>query len=150
MHDTPKKSWFDRAERAFSSGCIRVDKPFELAELLLDDSARWNQAQVEEATNRGKTRTLVLRRPVPLLVLYWTVDVDEQGQVRFKQDIYNNDRIVLEELERPLTNSSTYASIRAARASRPGAGRAHSETTREARGGTPEASAGTTPDLATL
>jgi len=131
MHDTPKKSWFDRSERAFSSGCIRVDKPLELAELLLDDPKRWTQAQVGEAIDRGSTRTLVLRKPVPLLILYWTVDVDEQGQVRFKQDIYNSDRLVLDELRK---RSGNYGSIRAARDGRPAAGQATSETTKEAHG----------------
>jgi murein L,D-transpeptidase YcbB/YkuD len=131
MHDTPKKSWFDRNERAFSSGCIRVDKPLELAELLLDDSKRWSQAQVEAAIDRGSTRTLILRKPVPVLILYWTVDVDEQGQVRFKQDIYNNDRLVLDELRK---SSGNYGSIRAARDGRPAAGQATSETTKEAHG----------------
>ena len=131
MHDTPKKSWFDRSERAFSSGCIRVDKPLELAELLLDDPKRWSQAQVESAIDRGSTRTLMLRKPVPVLILYWTVDVDEQGQVRFKQDIYNNDRLVLDELRK---RSGNYGSIRAARDGRPSAGQATSETTKEAHG----------------
>lgn len=131
MHDTPKKSWFDRSERAFSSGCIRVDKPLELAELLLDDPKRWTQAQVEEAIGRGSTRTLVLRKPVPVLILYWTVDVDDQGQVRFKPDIYNKDRIVLDELRKRAGN---YGSIRAARGGRPAAEQATSETTKEAHG----------------
>lgn len=131
MHDTPKKSWFDRSERAFSSGCIRVDKPLELAELLLDDPKRWTQARVEEAIDRGSTRTLVLRKPVPVLILYWTVDVDEQGRVRFKQDIYNNDRFVLDELGK---RSGNYGSIRAARDGRPAAGQATSDTTKEAHG----------------
>jgi murein L,D-transpeptidase YcbB/YkuD len=131
MHDTPKKSWFDRSERAFSSGCIRIDKPLELAELLLDDPKRWSQAQVEAAIDRGSTRTLILRKPVPVLILYWTADVDEQGQVRFKQDIYNNDRLVLDELRK---SSGNYGSIRAARDGRPAAGQATSETTKEAHG----------------
>ena len=131
MHDTPKKSWFDRTERAFSSGCIRVDKPLELAELLLDDPQRWTQAQVGEAIDRGNTRSLVLRKPIPLLVLYWTVDADEQGEVRFKPDIYNNDRIVLDELRKPL---GSYGSIRAARDGRAAAEQAKSRITQEAHG----------------
>jgi len=66
-----------------------------------------------------------------LLILYWTVDVDEQGQVRFKQDIYNKDRLVLDELRK---RSGNYGSIRAARDGRPAAGQATSETTKEAHG----------------
>jgi len=73
-----------------------VEKPLELAELLLDDPQRWTQAQVGNAIGQGKTRTLLLKKPIPVLVLYWTVDVDEKGQVRFKPDIYDRDRLVLD------------------------------------------------------
>ena len=128
IHDTPKKAYFDRTERAFSSGCIRVEKPLELAELLLDDPQRWTTAQVEGAIGQGKTRTLMLRKPVPVLVLYWTVDVDEQGRVRFKPDIYDKDRLVLDELRKP---SKTYATIRAARTGRVPAAEETTETTSE-------------------
>lgn len=128
MHDTPKKAYFERTERAFSSGCIRVEKPLELAELLLDDPQRWTQAQVSEAIGQGKTRTLLLKKPVPVLVLYATVDVDEQGRVRFKPDIYDKDRLVLEELRKP---SKSYGTIRAARSGRVPAAEATSETTSE-------------------
>jgi len=128
LHDTPKKSYFDRPERAVSSGCIRVDRPLELAELLLDDPQRWTRQKFEQAIDRGATRTLVLRKPVPVLLMYWTVDVDERGQVRFKQDVYKKDRLVLDELRKP---SRSYGSIRAARSSRAPAAEATSETTKE-------------------
>jgi murein L,D-transpeptidase YcbB/YkuD len=128
MHDTPKKAYFERTERAFSSGCIRVDKPLELAELLLDDPQRWTQAQVSDAIGQGKTRTLLLKKPIPVLVLYWTVDVDEKGKVRFKPDVYDRDRLVLDELRKP---SRSYATIRAARSGRVPSTEATSETTSE-------------------
>ena len=130
MHDTPKKAYFERTERAFSSGCIRVEKPLELAELLLDDPERWTQAQVQGAIGKGGTRTLMLRKPVPVLVLYWTADVDEHGQVRFTPDIYDKDRLVLDELRKP---SRSYGSIRAARSGPAPAAEATSETTSEDR-----------------
>lgn len=128
MHDTPKKAYFERTERAFSSGCIRVEKPLELAELLLDDPQRWTQAQVSDAIGQGKTRTLLLKKPIPVLVLYWTVDVDEKGRVRFKPDVYDRDRLVLDELRKP---SRSYATIRAARSGRVPSTEATSETTSE-------------------
>jgi len=84
MHDTPKKAYFDRPERRVQLGLHPREKPLELAELLLDDPQRWTQAQVGDAIGQGKTRTLLLKKPIPVLVLYWTVDVDEKGQVRFK------------------------------------------------------------------
>ncbi len=102
MHDTPKKAWFDRSERAFSSGCIRVDKPMELAALLLADSERWSQEKIKSAIDQGRTRTVVLNRPVPVLILYWTVDVNEQGGILFKRDVYDQDRLVLQEMRKPV------------------------------------------------
>jgi murein L,D-transpeptidase YcbB/YkuD len=118
MHDTPKKAYFGRTERAFSSGCIRVDKPIELAELLLDDPQNWSQEQIQAAIGKGGTRTVLLRRPVPVLVLYWTVDVDAHGRVTFKTDVYDQDRLVLQEMRKPAVFRG---SIRTARGSRPSA-----------------------------
>ncbi|MCU0766095.1 MAG: L,D-transpeptidase family protein [Gammaproteobacteria bacterium] len=116
MHDTPKKAYFGRAERAFSSGCIRIDKPLELAELLLDDPKNWSREQIEAAIAKGGTRTVMLRKQVPVLILYWTVDVDDHGRVTFKNDVYDQDRLVLNEMRKPAVFRG---SIRTARGSRP-------------------------------
>ena len=72
LHDTPSKSLFDKDERTFSSGCIRVQKAFELAELVLNDPVRWNRAALDAAVATKKTQTVNLARPVPVLILYWT------------------------------------------------------------------------------
>ena len=98
LHDTPKKSLFDKPERAFSSGCIRIEHPIDLAELLLDSAPRWDRDRILAAIDSKTTRTVFLARPVPILLLYWTVDFDEAGHVGFKKDIYERDRAVLEGL----------------------------------------------------
>jgi len=98
LHDTPSKSLFDRADRAFSSGCIRVEKPFELAELLLKDPETWNREEIEKAIESGKTRTVFLPKPVPVLLFYWTVEIGPDGEVHFKKDLYGRDEAVLEGL----------------------------------------------------
>ena len=98
LHDTPKKSLFDKPERAFSSGCIRIENPIELAELLLDDGNRWGRERIQAVIDTKHTRTVFLPRPVPVLLLYWTVSVDAGGRVGFKKDIYERDRTVLEGL----------------------------------------------------
>jgi murein L,D-transpeptidase YcbB/YkuD len=100
MHDTPHKELFANEDRTFSSGCIRLEKPFELAELLLDDPVRWNSEGIMEAVDSGKTRIVKLPRPVTILLLYVTVEVDKDGIVFFKRDPYNRDRAVLEGLGR--------------------------------------------------
>jgi murein L,D-transpeptidase YcbB/YkuD len=99
LHDTPNKRLFDKPERAFSSGCIRIEYPLELAELLLDDQTRWNRERLTAAIDSRVTRTVFLPRPVPILLLYWTVFFDEAGRVGFKRDIYDRDAAVLEALK---------------------------------------------------
>lgn len=98
LHDTPKKELFDKPERAFSSGCIRIENPINLAELLLDDGSRWTRDRIQAAIDTKSTRTVFLPRPVPTLLLYWTVSFDEAGRIGFKKDIYERDRAVLEGL----------------------------------------------------
>ena len=69
LHDTPARALFDHTDRAFSSGCIRVEKPLELAELLLNDPEKWNREEIKKAIDSGKTRTVFLPEPVPVLLL---------------------------------------------------------------------------------
>jgi murein L,D-transpeptidase YcbB/YkuD len=101
LHDTPSKSLFERNERAFSSGCIRIENPYQFAELLLDDSKQWNREAILEAIDSNETRTVSLPRPITVLLLYWTVDFDEEGNTVFKQDIYDRDAAVLSGLQQP-------------------------------------------------
>ena len=103
LHDTPSKSLFDSTDRAFSSGCIRVEKPFELAELLLNDPEKWNREEIKKAIESGKTRTVFLPEPIPVLLLYWTVEVSPDGAVYFKKDLYGRDEDVLEGLNGEFT-----------------------------------------------
>jgi murein L,D-transpeptidase YcbB/YkuD len=91
LHDTPSRSLFDKDERAFSSGCIRVEKPFELVEKLLADPA-WDAAGLQRAVDTTQTRTVRLASPVRLLLIYWTVDEEDDGRVVFKRDIYDRDQ----------------------------------------------------------
>ncbi len=95
LHDTPSKSLFERTERAFSSGCIRIEHPFRLAELLLDDPDTWNQETIRKAIDAAQTRKVSLPRPVTVILLYWTVAADGYGDVTFKQDLYDRDAAVL-------------------------------------------------------
>lgn len=101
LHDTPSQSLFNRSERTFSSGCIRVQKIMELAELLLDDAA-WDQAAIASVIAKQTTKRVSLRESVPIYLVYWTVEVQEDGSVDFKRDPYQRDSALLEALERPL------------------------------------------------
>ena len=101
LHDSPAKSLYERDARTFSSGCIRVEKPFELAELVLGDPVRWNQASIKAAIASGKTQTVNLAKPVPVLILYWTAQPRPDGQVIFRNDVYSRDTATLRALDAP-------------------------------------------------
>lgn len=101
LHDTPASRLFLPAQRAFSSGCIRLEAPLALAELLLDDPLRWSAPAIETALADGTTRTLTVRRHVPVLVLYFTAEADADGTVHFRRDLYGRDPRVLNALRAP-------------------------------------------------
>ena len=103
LHDTPTKSLFDKDERTFSSGCIRVEKAFELAELVLNDPAQWNQQTMAEVVATKKMQTVNLAKPVPVLILYWTAQPRPDGQVIFRNDVYGRDKPTLAALNAPFT-----------------------------------------------
>jgi murein L,D-transpeptidase YcbB/YkuD len=90
LHDSPAKSLYERDQRTFSSGCIRVERPFELAELVLGDP-QWNRQKIDEVIATKQTRTVNLKKPVPVLILYWTAQPRPDGQVVFREDIYGRD-----------------------------------------------------------
>ena len=102
LHDTPSKHLFGRAERAFSAGCIRVENPFEFAEILLGRDG-WTQERFKAVLDSGDTKTAFLSEPLPVLLLYWTAQVDEDGVVQFFQDIYDRDQPVADALNARFT-----------------------------------------------
>ena len=95
IHDTPSKSLFERADRTFSSGCIRTEEPFELAEILLGDPDKWNSESFKKILDSGRTQSIRLPKPVPVLLFYWTASARPDGIVRFKRDPYDRDAEVL-------------------------------------------------------
>jgi murein L,D-transpeptidase YcbB/YkuD len=101
LHDTPSQALFERERRAFSSGCIRTERPLELVELLLASPDRWSGALINAAVASGTTRTIRLPKPIPVLILYWTVDRDAQGAIVFKPDPYSRDPTLVKALDRP-------------------------------------------------
>ena len=87
LHDTPARSLFATDLRAFSHGCIRLEKPEALAVALTG----WTPAEIEAGIATGKETTIRLPRPVPVYVHYWTAFVAEDGHVEFRRDIYGRD-----------------------------------------------------------
>jgi murein L,D-transpeptidase YcbB/YkuD len=102
LHDTPSRELFDRPERAFSSGCIRIEDPLRLAELLLDDAAKYPRSALEGIVNSQKTQRLHLKPKIPVVILYATASIDADGKVLFYRDIYDRDQRVLDALDGPV------------------------------------------------
>jgi L,D-transpeptidase YcbB len=99
LHDTPSRELFNKTSRTFSSGCIRIQNPEELAIYLLKDDPRWNQERLRKTLNTMKEQSIRLPSPVPVHLLYWTVFVDKDGVVQFRNDIYGRDAQLAKALE---------------------------------------------------
>lgn len=103
LHDTPARELFAQPERSFSSGCIRIEQPLDLAVALLDDPQRWNLATLNAALDTQRTQRVNLPRKIPIMLLYLTVVPDDTGRLQFHRDIYHRDPAVLQALDGTLT-----------------------------------------------
>ncbi|AGE26181.1 L,D-transpeptidase family protein [Pseudomonas poae] len=92
LHDTPSQPLFTKGPRAFSSGCVRVEQPLLLRDLLVSPAER---ARTDELLATGVTHEFRLATPVPVLLGYWTVEVDRQGGVVYAPDIYGRDLVLM-------------------------------------------------------
>jgi murein L,D-transpeptidase YcbB/YkuD len=93
LHDTPARKLFTDPERAQSHGCVRLEKPIDLAvELLRDsDSENWDREAIEEAIRDGATKRVPVPFKMPVVITYQTVFVAEDGQINFRPDVYGLD-----------------------------------------------------------
>jgi murein L,D-transpeptidase YcbB/YkuD len=91
MHDTPAQEFFAKSRRDFSHGCIRLEKPADLAVWVLHDNPGWNMDRVRAAMNGAPNQQVNLAHPIPVLIVYATVIVTEDGLVHFYDDIYGHD-----------------------------------------------------------
>ncbi|MEJ2603634.1 MAG: L,D-transpeptidase family protein [Gammaproteobacteria bacterium] len=99
LHDTPSRDLFRRANRTFSSGCIRLERPLELATLLLDGANGWDEQAIEATLAGGRTKTVFLPQPVTAMILYWTAGMGTGGRFGFFPDVYQRDAAVLAALD---------------------------------------------------
>jgi murein L,D-transpeptidase YcbB/YkuD len=91
LHDTPSRHMFKRNRRDFSSGCIRVEGPIDLAAYVLRGDPEWTREEILAAIESGENRIVWLPEPIPVHVLYWTAWVDPQGALHFRRDVYDRD-----------------------------------------------------------
>ncbi|HWE75821.1 MAG TPA: L,D-transpeptidase family protein [Stellaceae bacterium] len=97
MHDTPEHRLFGMSRRYISHGCVRVEDPRGLAQVLLD-SDQWSRDAIDAAIATGQTQSVPLHKTLPVFVLYWTAFVDPDGMVEFRDDVYGRDRRLAEAL----------------------------------------------------
>lgn len=91
LHDTPADHLFAEAERDFSHGCIRLERPMDLAHYLLKDSSDWTPEKLQEAIASGAQKSITLPKPLPVHLLYFTAWADKDGTVQFRRDVYGHD-----------------------------------------------------------
>ncbi|MCG6541306.1 L,D-transpeptidase family protein [Pseudomonas sp. KSR10] len=88
LHDTPSQGLFARSQRAFSSGCVRVESVMQLVDLLLADG---EHERFSRLLATGQTHEFGLAKPTPILLAYWTAEADNAGQASYRPDIYHRD-----------------------------------------------------------
>ena len=98
LHDTPSKTLFEKPVRTFSHGCIRVDKAFDLAALLLRDVPGWDRAAIDRTVESRETTTISLPARMPVYVAYFTAVPDGAGGITRFDDIYDRDQAVIDRL----------------------------------------------------
>src|SRR5690606_25742571 len=91
LHDTPAKSLFNKDERAFSHGCVRVEKARDLAVMITKNDGKWTADKVDKAMNEGAESSYVLKKKIPVYIAYFTAWADEDGNTAFFDDVYQRD-----------------------------------------------------------
>ncbi len=91
LHDTPARQLFEHPARAFSHGCIRLERPLDLAAFALQGMTGWTRADIVAAAKQGKRQAVRLDRPLAVHAVYRTAWVDRDGTVQFRPDVYGHD-----------------------------------------------------------
>ena len=92
IHDTPSRELFEKTVRTSSSGCIRIERPIDLAEYVLRGNPKWTHENILAVIDKQLEQTVQLPEPIPVHLLYWTAWVDGEGLVHFVRDIYGRDK----------------------------------------------------------
>jgi len=118
LHDTPDGHLFSRVERAFSSGCVRIERPRDFARLLLRLQSDRDPDSLDPIFASGKEQWIKLDRPLPVYLLYFTAWVQEDGSVRFHHDVYGRSEAMETQAEEMKTPAAEPA-LRATRGAGP-------------------------------
>lgn len=94
LHDTSAEHLFNAQERDFSHGCVRVEKPLELADYLLHGRSDGDHGEILQALESSRDSSVKLPNPIAVHIVYWTAWVDEQNEAHFRDDVYELDRVL--------------------------------------------------------
>jgi murein L,D-transpeptidase YcbB/YkuD len=97
FHDTPEKGLFERDNRAYSHGCIRLKDPVKMVQFVLEDSPQWTNEKIDSAMNSRKEKFVVVKDPVPVIITYFTAWT-EGGKLYFASDVYGHDAVFKQKL----------------------------------------------------
>jgi murein L,D-transpeptidase YcbB/YkuD len=109
LHHTPTPQLFQRDRRDFSHGCIRVEAPVELAKFVLQDMPDWTEDRIRQAMSKGKSNTVALKQPLPVVLAYGTAIARADGRVYFLPDIYGQDKLLEQALRQRATPATAQA-----------------------------------------
>lgn len=98
LHDTPAKGLFNESERAFSHGCIRVENPNKLLLHFVRNKKTWNQQKIDSILETNKEFGILIKPTIPVYIVYFTAWVDSNGQLNFRDDIYDLDHQLADEI----------------------------------------------------
>jgi len=98
LHDTPARALFNASDRAFSHGCVRLDKPAELAALLLADQG-WTAQRIAAAVQTGTETVVNLEKPIPVYISYITAFLGQDGLMHYRRDVYGRDKKLITALQ---------------------------------------------------
>jgi murein L,D-transpeptidase YcbB/YkuD len=92
LHDTPADNLFAQTERDFSHGCIRLERPLDLADYVLRGDSSWNPDRIRQVVASGERTEVTLPEELPVHLTYFTAWVGDDGRVNFREDLYGHDQ----------------------------------------------------------
>jgi murein L,D-transpeptidase YcbB/YkuD len=98
LHDTPSKNLFNKNQRDFSHGCIRVENPKKLAVYLLRNDKTWSEEKIDKVLKTNTNTGIAVQPNIPVYIAYFTAWVDSEGNLNFRNDIYNLDSELAKEI----------------------------------------------------
>jgi murein L,D-transpeptidase YcbB/YkuD len=104
LHDTPSQRLFEKDSRTFSSGCIRIEKPIDLAEYLLRGDPKWTRRKIIETINKNVQKIIRIQNPIQIHLIYWTAWANEDLSMQFRKDIYGLDELLRQSFSQSVSN----------------------------------------------